>query len=43
MTSRNDVTGDKIRSRVPSNRYRENYDKIFNKKNREEKKDESGR
>ena len=32
MTTRNSVTGDKIKSRPPTDKYRENYDRIFRKK-----------
>ena len=28
---KNDITGDEIRSRVPSKKYRENYDRISRK------------
>lgn len=31
MTSRNDITGDKIQTKVASDTYRNNYDTIFNK------------
>lgn len=31
MTSRNDITGDKIQTKVVTQEYRENYDKIFKK------------
>lgn len=31
MTSQNDITGNPIRSRSTTDRYRENYDKIFTK------------
>lgn len=31
MTSRNDITGDKIQTKVVTQEYRENYDKIFSK------------
>lgn len=30
MTSRNDITGDKIQTKVTSDTYRNNYDTIFN-------------
>lgn len=29
MTARNDITGDSIQSRVPSQQYKDNWDKIF--------------
>ena len=32
MATKNDVTGDSIRSRTSSKAYRDNYDKIFRKK-----------
>lgn len=32
MVAKNDVTGDSIRSKVPSKEYKDNYDKIFGKK-----------
>jgi hypothetical protein len=31
MTSRNPITGDKIQTKVTTDEYRDNYDKIFNK------------
>ena len=31
MTSKNDITGDLIKSKQTSDAYRENYDKIFRK------------
>lgn len=31
MTSKNDITGDLIKSKSPSQKYYENYDKIFKK------------
>lgn len=34
MATKNDVTGDEIKSKVSSEQYRENYDKIFRKKTR---------
>ena len=33
--TKNDVTGDRIRTKTNSKKYRENYDKIFNRKNNE--------
>lgn len=32
MTTTNDITGDKIRSRAPSDKFRENFDSIFGRK-----------
>jgi|GEM_PF-5352202 len=32
MTSTNDITGDRIISKTNSDKYRNNYDKIFRKK-----------
>ena len=32
MTARNDITGDSIQSKSNSQKYRDNYDAIFNKK-----------
>jgi hypothetical protein len=32
MSTKNDVTGDSIRSKAPSDKYRDNYDRIFKKK-----------
>jgi hypothetical protein len=34
MTTRNDITGDKIQSKVPSQQYKDNYDRIFGKQSR---------
>jgi hypothetical protein len=31
MTSKNDITGDLIKSKSPSKKYYDNYDKIFRK------------
>lgn len=31
MATRNDITGDKIQSKVPSQAYKDNYDRIFGK------------
>lgn len=36
MTSKNDVTGDSIQTKIPSDSYRNNYDAIFRKKNKED-------
>ena len=32
MATTNDITGDSLISRVPSNAYKNNYDRIFGKK-----------
>lgn len=32
MTTRNDITGDELRSKTPTEKYRDNYDKIFGNK-----------
>lgn len=32
MTSKNDITGDEIKSKKNTDKYREGYDLIFNKK-----------
>ena len=37
MTTRNDITGDKIKSKPPSKEYKDNYDKIFRKPNKDKK------
>lgn len=31
MAAKNDITGDSIQTKVPSDSYRENYDRIFGK------------
>jgi hypothetical protein len=31
MTAKNDITGDNIKSKTSTEKYRENYDKIFRK------------
>lgn len=36
MTSKNDITGDLIKSKSPNQKYLENYDKIFRKKDKNE-------
>ena len=38
MTAKNEVTGDKLKSKPNSDNYRDNYDKIFGNKNKSEKK-----
>lgn len=37
MTTKNDVTGDRLISKVPSDDYRNNWDRIFGKKQSEKK------
>ena len=37
MTTKNDVTGDQIKSRYTSNAYRDNWDQIFKKKTKSRK------
>lgn len=37
MTAKNDVTGDKIISRVSNDKYNEGWDRIFGKKNKKKK------
>jgi len=32
MTAKNDITGDEIKTKTSSDAYRENYDKIFRKR-----------
>ena len=36
MTTQNDITGDEIRTKVNSDAYRENWDRIFGKKKKED-------
>ena len=36
MTTRNDITGDKLQSKVTTDTYRDNWDKIFRKEEREQ-------
>lgn len=38
MAARNDVTGDELKSRVPSKKYKDNWDAIFSKKKENEQK-----
>lgn len=40
MATKNDVTGDTIQTKISSDLYRQNWDKIFGKKNKKKKKDE---
>ena len=40
MTAKNDVTGDPIKSRHASNLYRDNYDRIFGKKEKKDGREE---
>ena len=35
MTARNDITGDEIKTKTSSDAYRENYDKIFRKREKQ--------
>ena len=43
MTTTNDITGDSLTSKISNKKFRENYDKIFNKKKCSEGlKDEKG-
>jgi hypothetical protein len=37
MTTRNDITGDELRSKTPTDKYRDNYDKIFGNKDQKHK------
>jgi hypothetical protein len=37
MTTRNDITGDELRSKTPTEQYRDNYDKIFGNKDQKHK------
>ena len=41
MATKNDVTGDSIRTKTVSKAYRDNYDRIFRKKKKAVKKEES--
>ena len=41
MTAKNDITGDKIKSKPTDDKYRENFDKIFGKKNKDLEQDSS--
>ena len=44
MATKNDITGDSLVSRGPTDSYRDNYDRIFGKKNKvveEEEEDKS--
>lgn len=40
MTAKNDITGDSIRSKTPSQKYVDNFDAIFRKKKEEDKNDD---
>lgn len=42
MTTRNDITGDKIQSKTNSQEYRDNYEKIFGKSRRLHGRDDTG-
>lgn len=35
MAAKNDVTGDSIKSRVNTKKYQDNWDRIFNKENKD--------
>jgi len=37
MASRNDVTGDEIKSKTSNKQYADNWDRIFGKKDKEQK------
>ncbi|MDC6481081.1 hypothetical protein PQZ46_00860 [bacterium] len=37
MTTRNDITGDELRSKTSTEKYRDNYDKIFGNKDQKHK------
>lgn len=41
MTAKNDVTGDSIKSKPTSEKYRENWDKIFRNKEKRGENEES--
>lgn len=41
MAAKNDVTGDSIQSKTNSNEFRDNWDRIFNKKKVEDSQQES--
>ena len=40
MSNRNEVTGDKLQTKIPSKEYKDNYDAIFRKDKQEETKGE---
>lgn len=40
MATKNEHTGDKIKSKVPTKQYRDNWDVIFGKKDKKDNKDE---
>jgi hypothetical protein len=42
VTTRNDITGDSIRTRVPSQQYKDNWDRIFGKKDTNEQASQEG-
>lgn len=45
MTAKNDITGDEIKSKVPTDKFRENFDKIFGERSnvpREQRTEKSG-
>jgi hypothetical protein len=39
MTTKNDITGDSIKSKINNKKYRDNWDIIFNNKQKTEKKE----
>jgi len=40
MTTKNDVTGDALRSRASNKKYNDGWDRIFGNKNKSEKKED---
>lgn len=43
MTDRNDITGDKIATKVPSKQYKDNWDAVFGKPEKPKGRKEDGR
>jgi len=41
MPAKNDVTGDKLQTKVSNKKYRDNWDIIFNKKDKDNTKDKN--
>lgn len=41
MATRNDITGDSISSRVTTDAYRENFDNIFNSRDKQQSDDDT--
>jgi len=39
MTAKNDITGDKLQSKITNKKFRDNWDIIFNNKQKTEKKE----